>query len=376
MLKLAKRENNLFFKLMVMCVITSFVVTSVPEYSWAHLSGVVITDFISCRKIVGDLYRLPGQSKLISLAFFMEQINNENLRKEIKQAINCVYIRRNISGESKGLFDTRIYLEVIDEKIYETAEESSKIIAGFCQSHLNGIKNFFNLKFKNNTLLRYIKLVFFSSNLSVNIWEENIVMLKKLGLPVNAVTILFMGRIFLWSSRNVLQTRKKIATRKKNRIKYKTKIKKWKNKFCLSKFAGMNRSNSNSESRHTVNLPQGVRGSPAGNFYRNRRKRTSLRKEIINLDTGDEEEANNSLFVHSFKIFLQTEQTLENPKVHLFLKITTKYINRILNNFIKPNQIINNKFQKKITVKFKYFLYQIGSIFNIKNKLLCYNSDF
>ena len=76
MLKLAKRENSLFFKLMVMGVIISFMATSVPEYSWAHLSGVVLTDFISCQKLVGDLYRLPRQSKLISPAFFMKQINN------------------------------------------------------------------------------------------------------------------------------------------------------------------------------------------------------------------------------------------------------------------------------------------------------------
>ncbi|MCK4533705.1 hypothetical protein KAU39_07950, partial [bacterium] len=238
----------------------------------------------------------------------------------------------------------------------ETAEESSKIITGFCRIHLNGIKNSFNFKFKGNVLLKYVKLIFFSSNLSMNKWEENVLMLKKLGLPVNAVTILFMGRIFLWSSRDVLQTRKKIAARKKNKIKHKTKIKEWKNKFHLSKFAGINLSNSNSKSRHIINLPQGVRGSPAGNFCKSRKKRTGIRKSIEQSEKKDEEE----------EIFPLSKQTLENPKIRLFFKITTKYINRISNNFIKANQIINNKFQKKITVKFKYFLYQIESIFNIK----------
>ncbi|MCK4533616.1 hypothetical protein KAU39_07480, partial [bacterium] len=126
MLKLAKRENNFFFKLLVTGVIVSFMVTSVPEYSWAHLSGVVLTDIISCQKLVGDLYRLPRQTKLISPAFLMKQINNEDFKKEIRQAVNFAYINRNMSGGGNKLFVPRMCLKGINERIYETAEESSK----------------------------------------------------------------------------------------------------------------------------------------------------------------------------------------------------------------------------------------------------------
>ena len=351
MLKLTKKENSLFFKLMVIMVISSFMVTSVPEYSWAHLSGILITDFISSQKVVGDLYRLPQQSKLIFPSFFMQQINNEDLKKEIKQAVNFIYISRKLSGENNKLFNTQVCLKGINEKIYATAEESSKIITKFCELHLNGIKKSINLRLENNFLLKYIKPIFFSPNLSLNKWEDNLIMLKKLGLPVNILTVLFGERIFLCSSRYVLQTKKRLVLKGKKRIKQKTKIKEWKNRnnFCLNNFILTALKNSNSKNKYIINLPQGIRGSP----------KTSIIKKINQPEAKDEEEG----------VFLQSKQIFRNSKFHLFFKSITKHTKSILNNFPKANQIINNKFQKKITIKFKYFLHQPGSIFNIKYKI-------